>query len=121
MSGWLEYFVEGVVSEMRDAQQAATEAVRCQLILFKARAAGLRPRACKVLAFEGEEVCRTSSFSAWQCCGDHLPRPERGLRRQLSVNSTRGLQQRLRDATPHAAAAMFDRVLGQYARQSAGR
>jgi Fic family protein len=51
MTGWLEYFTEGLAAQMREVQVTAEQAIRQDLVLAKARKKGLKNRPLALLAF----------------------------------------------------------------------
>ena len=51
MTQWLEYFVEGLATQMREVQKRGEHAIKRDVILLNARKAGLKERTVKVLAF----------------------------------------------------------------------
>lgn len=51
MTGWLEYFVEGLVTQMREVQERGEAVIRRDVILAKARKAGIKDRPLSILAF----------------------------------------------------------------------
>jgi len=51
LTGWLEYFTEGLATQMREVQQRGESVIRRDLVLSKARRAGLKERPVSVLAF----------------------------------------------------------------------
>jgi Fic family protein len=51
MTGWLEYFTEGLAAQMREVQVTAEHAIRQDLVLATARKKGLKKRPLALLAF----------------------------------------------------------------------
>ena len=51
LTGWLEYFTEGLSSQMREVQGTAEHVIRRDVILSKARKGGLKDRPIAVLGF----------------------------------------------------------------------
>ena len=48
---WLEYFVEGLATQMREVQERGEIVIRRDIILVKARKAGIKDRPLSILAF----------------------------------------------------------------------
>ena len=95
LTPWLEYYVEGVATEMREVQQLAEETMRRKLILFEARAAGVKERPLRILAFLLErggatvreaEVALAENRTALQRCLKLLV--DQGLVRELRIPHT---------------------------------
>lgn len=51
MTGWLEYFTEGLATQMHEVQERGERVIRRDVILAKARKAGVKDRQLSVLAF----------------------------------------------------------------------
>lgn len=51
MTGWLEYFTEGLSAQMREVQVTAEDVIRRDVILAKARRSGLKDRPISLLGF----------------------------------------------------------------------
>lgn len=51
LTGWLEYFTDGLAIQLREVQSRGEQAIRVDLVLSRARKAGLKERALSVLAF----------------------------------------------------------------------
>jgi len=51
LTGWLEYFVEGLATQMREVQDRGEKVIRREVILSRARQAGLKDRPVAVLGF----------------------------------------------------------------------
>jgi len=51
MTGWLEYFVEGLETQLREVQERGELVIRRDVVLLRAREAGVRDRALSALAF----------------------------------------------------------------------
>ena len=51
MTAWLEYFVEGLATQLREVQERGEQVIRRDVILLRAREAGVRDRALSALAF----------------------------------------------------------------------
>ena len=51
MTGWLEYFTEGLGAQMRDVQMTAEHVMRKDVILAKARKNGLKERPVVLLGY----------------------------------------------------------------------
>jgi len=51
MTGWLEYFTEGLGAQMRDVQTTAEQVMRRDVILAKARKNGVKERPVALLGF----------------------------------------------------------------------
>ena len=51
LTGWLEYFTEGLGTQMHEVQGLGEQVIRKDVVLFKARKAGLMGRRLSVLAF----------------------------------------------------------------------
>ena len=51
LTGWLEYFVEGLATQMREVQERGERVIRRDVVLSKARRAGMKARPMAVLAF----------------------------------------------------------------------
>ena len=54
LTGWIEYFVEGLATQMREVQDRGEDVIRRDVFLSKARKAGLKPRPVSALAFLAE-------------------------------------------------------------------
>ena len=51
MTGWLEYFTEGLGAQMRDVQTTAERVIRKDVILARARKNGLKERPVTILDY----------------------------------------------------------------------
>ena len=51
MTGWLEYFTEGLGAQMRDVQMTAEHVMRKDVVLAKARKNGLKERPVALLGY----------------------------------------------------------------------
>lgn len=51
LTGWLEYFVEGLATQMPEVQERGERVIRRDVVLSKARRAGMKARPMAVLAF----------------------------------------------------------------------
>ena len=51
MTAWLDYFVEGLATQLREVQEQGEQVIRRDAILLRAREAGMRDRALSALAF----------------------------------------------------------------------
>lgn len=51
MTGWLEYFVEGLATQLREVQERSEQVIRRDVVLLRARESGIRDRALSALAF----------------------------------------------------------------------
>jgi Fic family protein len=51
LTGWLEYFAEGLATQMQEVQERGEQVIRRDVVLSKARRAGLKARPVAVLAF----------------------------------------------------------------------
>jgi hypothetical protein len=51
MTGWLEYFTEGLNAQMREVQMTAEHVIRRDVMLAKARKNGLKERSIALLGY----------------------------------------------------------------------
>ncbi len=51
LTGWLEYFAEGLATQMREVQMRGEQVIRRDVVLSRARKAGLKDRAVAILAY----------------------------------------------------------------------
>ena len=86
MTGWLEYFTEGLGSQMREVQDTAEHVIRRDVILTKARKNGLKERPVALLDF-----LLTSGKSTVAECEKKLKVNRRTLQRDLKLLVERGL------------------------------
>ena len=86
MTGWLEYFTEGLGSQMREVQVTAEHVIRRDVILTKARKNGLKERPVALLDF-----LLTSGKATVAECEKKLKVNRRTLQRDLKLLIERGL------------------------------
>ncbi|MCK4512854.1 Fic family protein [bacterium] len=80
MTGWLEYFVDGLATQMLEVQERGTMAIRRDVLLLRARRLGLKDRAVDVLAFLLDRGRGTVSE-----CEEALGENRRTLQRDLKA------------------------------------
>jgi Fic family protein len=51
MTGWLEYFAEGLATQLREVQSRGEQVIQRDVLLLRARESGVQERALSVLAF----------------------------------------------------------------------
>ena len=83
---WLEYFTEGLATQMREVQGRGEQVIRQDVIVAKARAQGLKDRPLKVLAFLLEQGKATVAE-----CEAKLRANRRTLQRDLKLLMDKGL------------------------------
>lgn len=82
---WLEYFTEGVATQMHDVQAKGETAIRRDVVLARARRAGLKERPITILRFLLERGRATISE-----CESELGQNRRTLQRDLKVLAEEG-------------------------------
>jgi len=80
LTGWLEYFTEGLATQMREVQQRGEAVMRRDLVLARSRRAGLKERPLSVLAFLLEQGKGTIAE-----CEAALKQNRRTLQRDLKL------------------------------------
>ncbi len=80
MTGWLEYFVDGLATQMLEVQERGTSAIRRDVLLLNARGLGLKDRTVDLLAFLLDRGRGTVSD-----CEAALGENRRTLQRDLKV------------------------------------
>jgi Fic family protein len=85
LSVWLEYFTEGLATQMREVQERGEQVIRRDVILAKARKAGLKDRPLAILAFLLERSKGTIAE-----CEDALKTNRRTLQRDLKLLVDKG-------------------------------
>ncbi len=80
MTGWLEYFVDGLATQMLEVQERGTSAIKRDVLLLKARGLGLKDRTVDLLAFLLDRGKGTVSD-----CEAALGENRRTLQRDLKV------------------------------------
>ena len=86
MTGWLEYFTEGLSAQMREVQMTAEHVIRRDVILAKARKNGLKDRPVAILNF-----LLTVGKATVAECEDELKVNKRTLQRDLKLLVEKGL------------------------------
>ena len=86
LTGWLEYFTDGLATQMREVQERGEKVIRRDVVVSKARKSGLKDRPLAVLAFLVEEGRGTIAE-----CEKALNQPRRTLQRDLRLLVERGL------------------------------
>ena len=85
LTGWLEYFTEGLAAQMREVQQRGESVIRRDVVISKARRAGLKDRPVSVLAFLLEHGRGTVAE-----CEAALKQNRRTLQRDLKLLIDKG-------------------------------
>jgi Fic family protein len=80
MTGWLEYFIEGLSAQMREVQMAAEHVIRRDVILAKARKNGLKERPIALLGY-----LLTAGKATVAECEQDLKMNRRTLQRDLKL------------------------------------
>jgi len=86
MTGWLEYFTEGLGAQMREVQVTAEHVIRRDVVLAKARKNGLKDRPVAILDF-----LLTSGKATVAECEEELKVNRRTLQRDLKLLVEKGL------------------------------
>jgi len=86
MTGWLEYFTDGLSAQMREVQITAEHVIRRDVILAKARKQGLKDRTVAVLDF-----LLTAGKATVAECEEELKVNRRTLQRDLKLLVEKGL------------------------------
>ena len=86
MTGWLEYFTEGLGAQMRDVQMTAEHVMRKDVVLAKARKNGLKERPVAILGY-----LLTAGKATVAECGEELKMNRRTLQRDLKLLVEKGL------------------------------
>ena len=86
LTGWLEYFAEGLAAQMREIQERGERVIRRDVILSKAHKAGLKARPVVVLAFLLDQGKATVAE-----CEATLKENRRTLQRDLKLLVDKGL------------------------------
>jgi len=86
MTGWLEYFTEGLGAQMRDVQMTAEHVMRRDVILAKARKNGLKERLVALLGY-----LLSAGKATVAECEEELKMNRRTLQRDLKLLVEKGL------------------------------
>jgi len=86
MTGWLEYFTEGLGAQMRDVQMTAEHVMRKDVILARARKNGLKERPVAILGY-----LLTAGKATVAECEVELKMNRRTLQRDLKLLLEKGL------------------------------
>lgn len=86
LTGWVEYFTEGLATQMREVQERGERVIRRDLIVTKARKGGLKDRPLAVLTFLLNRGKATVAE-----CEEGLKENRRTLQRDLKVLVGQGL------------------------------
>ncbi len=86
MTGWLEYFTEGLGAQMRDVQMTAEHVMRKDLVLARARKNGLKERPVAILGY-----LLTAGKATVAECEEELKMNRRTLQRDLKLLVEKGL------------------------------
>ncbi len=85
LTGWLEYFCEGLATQMREVQERSEQVIQRDVVLSKARKVGLKARPLAVLAFLLDQGKGTVAE-----CEAALKENRRTLQRDLKVLVEKG-------------------------------
>lgn len=85
LTGWLEYFVEGLATQMREVQHRGEKVIRRDVALSQARTAGLKARPVAILAFLMDQGRATITE-----CQEALGENRRTLQRDLKLLVNKG-------------------------------
>ena len=85
LTGWLEYFVEGLATQMREVQDHGERVIRRDVLLSKAQREGLKDRTIVLLAFLFDQGKATVSQ-----CEAELKENRRTLQRDLKLLIDKG-------------------------------
>ena len=85
LTGWLEYFAEGLAVQMREVQEKGERVIRRDVVLNRARRAGLKERPLALFAFLLERGKGTVAE-----CGDAVQGNRRTLQRDLRLLVEKG-------------------------------
>ena len=85
LTGWVEYFTEGLATQMREVQDRGEKVIRRDLFVAKARKAGLKARPAAILAFLAGQGSATVAE-----CEKALKEPRRTLQRDLKLLVEKG-------------------------------
>jgi len=86
MTGWLEYFTEGLGAQMRDVQMTAQHVMRKDVVLARARKNGLKERPVAILGY-----LLTAGKATVAECEEELKMNRRTLQRDLKLLVEKGL------------------------------
>jgi Fic family protein len=86
MTGWLEYFTEGLGAQMRDVQMTAEHVMRKDVVLARARKNGLKERPVAILGY-----LLTAGRATVAECEEELKMNRRTLQRDLKLLVEKGL------------------------------
>ncbi len=86
MTGWLEYFTEGLGAQMRDVQMTAEHVMRKDVVLARARNNGLKDRPVAILGY-----LLTAGKATVAECEEELKMNRRTLQRDLKLLVEKGL------------------------------
>jgi Fic family protein len=86
MTGWLEYFTEGLGAQMRDVQMTAEHVMRKDVVLARARKNGLKERPVTILGY-----LLTAGKATVAECEEELKTNRRTLQRDLKLLVEKGL------------------------------
>ncbi len=90
MTGWLEYFTEGLGAQMRDVQMTAEHVMRKDVILARARKTGLKERPIALLGY-----LLTAGKATVAECEEELKINRITLQRDLKLLVAEGLGQEI--------------------------
>jgi len=85
ITGWLEYFVEGLATQMREVQNRGQVVIQRDVVLAKARKAGIKDRPLTVLSFILKQAKGTLAE-----CAAALKENRRTLQRDLKILVDKG-------------------------------
>lgn len=85
LTGWIEYFTEGLATQMREVQERGEKVIRRDVFVAKARKAGLKDRPAAILAFLASQGKATVAE-----CEKALKEPRRTLQRDLKLLVEKG-------------------------------
>ncbi|MHB2025079.1 MAG: Fic family protein [Elusimicrobiota bacterium] len=85
LTGWIEYFTEGLATQMREVQERGEQVIRRDLIVAKARKGGLKDRPLEVLSFLLKQGKATVAD-----CEKALKENRRTLQRDLKLLVSQG-------------------------------
>jgi Fic family protein len=86
MTGWLEYFTDGLSTQMREVQERGESVIKRDVVLAKARKAGLKDRPLAILAY----ILKSGRGTVAEC-ESALKENRRTLQRDLKVLVDKGL------------------------------
>jgi predicted HTH transcriptional regulator len=86
ITGWLQYFTEGLRAQMRGVQMTAEHVIRKDVILARARKGGLQERPVAILGY-----LPTAGKATVAECEEELKMNRRTLQRDLKLLVEKGL------------------------------